>query len=72
MVAVGDDCDFAGAGAIFRELFGGVVFFGLLVAADEEGGAGDFLGVLQQVGGVGQAVEEMCLPKSPTTRRESA
>ena len=56
MVAVGDDCDLAWPWAIVRELFGGVVFFGLLVAADEEDGAGDFLGVLQQIEGVGQAV----------------
>ena len=46
VVAIRTDGDFAGTGAIFCELFGGVVFFGLLVAADEEDGEFDSLGVL--------------------------
>ena len=58
MFAVWDNRDFAWGGTIFCELFGGVVFFGLLIAANEKYRAGDFLGVLQQVGGVGEPVEE--------------
>jgi len=54
MVAVWHDRDFAGAGAIFREIFGGVVFFGLLITADEYDVAGRYLHS-QQVWDVGRA-----------------
>jgi hypothetical protein len=46
VVAVGHDDHFALASAVFGESFGGIIFFRLLVAADEEDGAFDSLGVL--------------------------
>jgi hypothetical protein len=46
MVAVGHDDDIAGAGAVFFEAFGWIVFYWLLVTADEQDGAFDLGGVL--------------------------
>ena len=64
MVAVGDDRGFAGSGAICREIFGGVVFFRLLVAADEEDGAFYFRGIPDQVGRVGSSGRDGCATRS--------
>jgi hypothetical protein len=41
VVAVRYYDDFAGAGAVFFEAFGGIIFYGLLVAADEKDRAFD-------------------------------
>jgi hypothetical protein len=57
VVAIGNDRDLAGTGAVSSETFSGIVFHWLLVAADEKHRAPDSFGVLDQVWGVGQTVE---------------